>query len=130
MYTGLLGPGEMTEIEGDGLVPCASSRLEGAIEVCLDDAVHGQLAGSPWYGSEGPLDVWWPIAVDAWRSALRARLDSSSVPGRDQRPADADSPGTSQSAADPGSPDAAPAGPGPRSRSSGGSDGSFQRTYG
>ena len=61
------------EPEGDGLVPVASALLEGADSLVLDGVVHGQLAGRPWYGSSEAIDVWWPRALHAWRSALEAR---------------------------------------------------------
>jgi hypothetical protein len=60
-------------LEGDGLVPLASTLLDGTRQVVLDDIVHGQGAGEPWYGTDPALDRWWPVALDAWRSALRAR---------------------------------------------------------
>ncbi len=64
---------------GDGLVPAWASMLEGATAVILDDAVHGHLAGRPWYGAEPVLDRWWPIALEAWRAALRARAESAGL---------------------------------------------------
>jgi len=60
-------------VAGDGLVPVASALLPGARHLVLDDAVHGPGVRSPWYGQEGQLDAWWPIALDVWRDALRAR---------------------------------------------------------
>ena len=60
-------------IEGDGLVPVRSAVLADSETVTLDGIVHGQLGGSPWYGSDEALDEWWPRAVEAWREALRAR---------------------------------------------------------
>lgn len=60
-------------IAGDGVVPVASSLLDGAAQVVLDDIVHGQGGGRPWYGTDPALDRWWPAALDTWRAALRAR---------------------------------------------------------
>jgi len=60
---------------GDGLIPLASALLPGAPSLVLDDALHGQQPGRDWYGSDRFLDRWWPLAMDAWTGALRARLD-------------------------------------------------------
>jgi PGAP1-like protein len=62
-----------SRIEGDGLVPLACTDLDGARWVVVEDVIHGQLAGRPWYGSEQGVDVWWPVALEAWRGALAAR---------------------------------------------------------
>jgi hypothetical protein len=73
LYQGLQHePGALT-IEGDGVVPVRSALLDGARHVILDDVMHGQAAGRPWYGADAGLDHWWPEAVDAWREALTAR---------------------------------------------------------
>ncbi len=72
-YRGLLGP-DVAHAEGDGLIPVASALLDGATQLVLDDAVHGQFGGQPWYGSEEMLDAWWPASLEAWRGALRARV--------------------------------------------------------
>jgi hypothetical protein len=58
---------------GDGLVPVASALLPGARHLVLDDAVHGPGVHAPWYGQDAQLDAWWPVALEAWRDALRAR---------------------------------------------------------
>jgi hypothetical protein len=60
-------------VAGDGLVPVASALLPGARHLVLDDAIHGPGVHAPWYGQEGQLDEWWPVALDVWRDALRAR---------------------------------------------------------
>ena len=60
-------------VAGDGLVPVASALLPGARHLVLDDAVHGPGVHAPWYGGEGQLDAWWPVALEVWRDALRAR---------------------------------------------------------
>jgi hypothetical protein len=28
---------------------------------------------APWYGDDPALDVWWPVALDAYRAAMEAR---------------------------------------------------------
>jgi hypothetical protein len=73
VYASLSGS-EDPEIEGDGLIPVASALLPGAPSLVLDEARHGQAPGRDWYGSDRFLDRWWPLAVDAWREALQARL--------------------------------------------------------
>ncbi len=60
---------------GDGLVPLASALLPGARHVVLEDAVHGPGVRDPWYGQDAQLDAWWPVALEAWRDALRARRE-------------------------------------------------------
>jgi len=75
LYQALLHDPRASTIEGDGVVPVRSALLEGARQIVLDDVAHGQGAGRPWYGADSALDVWWPVALEAWRSALRARLE-------------------------------------------------------
>ena len=60
-------------VEGDGLVPVAAALLPGSRQVVLVDAVHGPSLRTTWYGSSISVDAWWPVALDAWRGALRAR---------------------------------------------------------
>jgi hypothetical protein len=60
-------------VAGDGLVPVASALLPGARHLVLDDAVHGPGARFRWYGQGEQLDAWWPVALEVWRDALRAR---------------------------------------------------------
>ena len=76
IYAGILGE-EGRAASGDGVVPVTSAHLEGALQITLDDVVHGQLGGGSWYGSDDAIDRWWPAALTAWRSALetRARTD-------------------------------------------------------
>ena len=62
-------------MEGDQLIPLASALLPGAPSLVLDRAAHGQGFGRPWYGSHGLLDQLWPIALETWRTALRARVE-------------------------------------------------------
>jgi hypothetical protein len=65
---------------GDGLVPVGSALLPGARHVVLDDAVHGPGVRAPWYGQDAQLDAWWPLALEAWRDALRARREPRTMP--------------------------------------------------
>ena len=73
MYQRLLPDPAVAVVEGDGLIPLGSALLPGAPSLVLDDAHHGQWPGRDWYGSDGPLDRWWPVALETWRAALRAR---------------------------------------------------------
>ena len=68
-------------IQGDGLVPIASALLGGTRQVVLDGVVHGQGGGEPWYGAEPGLEGWWPVALEAWRGALRARGEGGARAG-------------------------------------------------
>lgn len=90
LYRQLHDPGDSGEpaptIEGDGLIPLSSARLPGAREIVLDRAIHGQLAGEPWYGADEMLDQWWPAAVEVWRDALRARLAGGAQRGAHDGP--------------------------------------------
>jgi hypothetical protein len=72
-YHGLLPEAGATAIEGDGLIPVRSALLPGAPSLVLDGARHGQWPGRDWYGSDRFLDRWWPVALEHWRAALRAR---------------------------------------------------------
>jgi hypothetical protein len=54
-------------------VPVRSALLDGSRQIILDDVIHGQAGGLPWYGADGGLDGWWAPAVTTWRSALAAR---------------------------------------------------------
>lgn len=74
LYQGLRPRPGATAIDGDGMVPVSAALLEGARHVILDDVVHGQGAGRPWYGTDRGLDGWWPDALAAWRAALRVRV--------------------------------------------------------
>jgi hypothetical protein len=60
---------------GDGLVDADRVHLAGARQLSFDDVLHGAVGG-PWYGDEAIIDRWWPVALDAWREALRARSDA------------------------------------------------------
>ena len=68
---------DLETVEGDGLVPVAAALLPGSRQVVLADAIHGPSRGATWYGSAGSVDAWWPVALDAWREALRARLSAA-----------------------------------------------------
>ena len=63
-----------TRIEGDGLVPRRAASLAGVETIVLDGIAHGQSTHHPWYGSPEALDIWWPRAIEVWRTALRARV--------------------------------------------------------
>jgi hypothetical protein len=67
-------------IEGDGLVPLVSALLPGVPQLVLDDAAHGGRLGRDWYGSDRFLDRWWPLALETWEAALRARV-AAPAPG-------------------------------------------------
>lgn len=75
-YQGLLRDPDATELLGDGLIPIGSSLLPGATSLILDDVRHGQGPGRDWYGSDLPLDRWWPVALETWQAALRARAEA------------------------------------------------------
>jgi hypothetical protein len=75
LYAGLVPFDPPDEIRGDGLIPIASSLLPGVPRLELDDAAHGQGIGRDWYGSPGILARWWPLALEAWTGALRARAE-------------------------------------------------------
>lgn len=73
LYRSVMGRDAVRGTEGDGLVPVASTVLPGARHLIVDHAVHGPSAGAPWYGGDEAMDEWWPVALDAWREALRYR---------------------------------------------------------
>jgi hypothetical protein len=50
-----------------------------APSLVFDDADHGIWPGRDWYGSNRFLDRWWPLAVEAWQAALRARAGTAPV---------------------------------------------------
>ncbi len=77
LYRSILGEQAAPGTTGDGLVPTESALLSGARQIVLDTAVHGPGSGAPWYGADDQIDLWWPAALDAWRTALRARVDRS-----------------------------------------------------
>jgi len=73
MYRSVIGRAAVPGTEGDGLVPVAATRLEGARHLVIDGAIHGPGAGAHWYGTDEAVDLWWPVALETWRSALRHR---------------------------------------------------------
>jgi hypothetical protein len=73
LYRSILGRAAVPGLEGDGLVPVVAAMLAGSRQIVVDDAVHGPSAGAPWYGTDGPMDVWWPAALSAWHEALAYR---------------------------------------------------------
>ena len=77
LYQDLVADPDATELEGDGLVPVRSALLPGAPSLVLDDADHGIWPGRDWYGSNRFLDTWWPLALEAWHGALRARVEAN-----------------------------------------------------
>ena len=76
-YQGLLPDPTAMKPVGDGLIPLGSALLPGAPSLVLADALHGQWPGRDWYGSDGPMDRWWPVALETWRAALRARAEGA-----------------------------------------------------
>jgi pimeloyl-ACP methyl ester carboxylesterase len=77
LYRSVLGREAVPGMVGDGLVPVASAILAGSRRIVVDDATHGPGGVAPWYGAEGPMDVWWPAALTAWREALAYRAGRS-----------------------------------------------------
>lgn len=73
LYRSVIGRAAVPGTEGDGLVPVVAARLDGARQLVLDGAIHGPGAAGPWYGSDDAVDVWWPIALETWRSVLEHR---------------------------------------------------------
>lgn len=56
----------------DGIVSAELAHLDGAEHLTLHDTYHG-VVGAPWYGDASVVDVWWPVALRAWRVALGVR---------------------------------------------------------
>jgi len=77
MYEFVIGRAAVPGTEGDGVVPVAATRLDGARHVLLERALHSPTAGGAWYGSDEEVDEWWPIALEAWREALAARASGA-----------------------------------------------------
>jgi hypothetical protein len=77
LYRSVIGRAAVPGTEGDGLVPVAATRLDGAEHLVLDGAIHGPGAGADWYGTDDAVDVWWPVALETWRRALRHRARES-----------------------------------------------------
>jgi hypothetical protein len=77
LYEDVYPQPDLEAVEGDGLVPVAAALLPGSRQVVLVDAIHGPSQRATWYGSAASVDAWWPIALDTWREALRARLSAA-----------------------------------------------------
>jgi hypothetical protein len=73
-YAGVLESVDDGPVEGDGLIPLASTLLPGAESIVFDDALHGFFIAGAWYGDAAHVEAWWPRAVEIWRDALRARV--------------------------------------------------------
>jgi hypothetical protein len=84
LYEDVYPQPDLATVAGDGLVPVAAALLPGSRQIVLPDAIHGPGSRTAWYGDRAILDAWWPVALDAWREALRARL--ASVPPRSPGP--------------------------------------------
>lgn len=82
LYRSVIGRSAVRGTEGDGLVPVAATVLAGGRQIVLDTALHGPGAGGPWYGTDAEVDVWWPVALQAWREALRCRARSAGAGSR------------------------------------------------
>lgn len=84
LYRSVIGRAAVPGTEGDGLVPVVATALAGARPIVLDYSLHGPGAGGPWYGTDDEVDVWWPVALEAWREALLCRAASAgaSIPRR------------------------------------------------
>jgi len=80
LYEDVYPQPDVDSVEGDGLIPVAAALLPGSRQVVLADAVHAPGSRAPWYGDGANLDAWWPVALDAWRDALRSRLATSRGP--------------------------------------------------
>jgi hypothetical protein len=85
LYRSVIGRAAVPGTEGDGLVPVVATGLDGARQLTIDGAVHGPGAAGPWYGSDAAVDLWWPVALETWRSALEHRAKAASAPGRGGR---------------------------------------------
>jgi hypothetical protein len=72
-YRSVIGRAAVAGTLGDGLVPVEGTELAGAKRLILDAALHSPGAGGPWYGSDDQVELWWPLALEAWREALRHR---------------------------------------------------------
>jgi hypothetical protein len=76
LYRSVIGRAAVPGTEGDGMVPVAATQLAGARAVLLDHSLHGPSMGAHWYGSDDAVDIWWPVALEAWRTALAHRAGS------------------------------------------------------
>ncbi len=76
LYEDVYPQPDLDVVAGDGLIPVDAALLPGSRQVVLGDATHGPGRRVAWYGTDSSLDAWWPVALDAWRDALRARQAS------------------------------------------------------
>lgn len=74
LYEDVFPQPDVDAVAGDGLIPVVAALLPGSRQVVLADAVHAPGSRAAWYGADANLDAWWPVALDAWREALRARV--------------------------------------------------------
>jgi hypothetical protein len=76
LYEDVYPQPDLDAVAGDGLIPVAAALLPGSRQVVLANATHGPGRRLAWYGTDASIDAWWPVALDAWRDALRARCGS------------------------------------------------------
>jgi len=74
LYEDVYPQPDLEAVAGDGLIPVAAALLPGSRQIVLPNAVHAPGSRTAWYGAGANLDAWWPVALDAWREALRTRL--------------------------------------------------------
>jgi len=86
LYEDVYPQPDLDTVAGDGLIPVAAALLPGSRQVVLPDAAHGPSSRAAWYGARADLDAWWPLALDAWREALRARLATGQSASRRDPP--------------------------------------------
>jgi hypothetical protein len=77
LYRSVIGKAAVAGTVGDGIVPLQAALLTGARHVVLDEALHSPGGTGPWYGTDEEMDEWWPIALEAWREALRYRASEA-----------------------------------------------------
>lgn len=46
---------------GDGLIPVEAAWLDGALAVLLEGTSHFSILGTPWYGSQETIRLWWQV---------------------------------------------------------------------
>ena len=73
LYEDVYPQPDLETVAGDGLVPVEAALLPGSRQIVLSSAVHAPGSRTAWYGTGVNLDAWWPVALNAWREALRAR---------------------------------------------------------
>jgi len=70
VFRRIVGP--LLPTGSDGVVSVEWAHLAGATNLTYHDVYHG-VVGGPWYGDGIIIDRWWPVAVESWHAALRAR---------------------------------------------------------